>query len=320
MKILTILIFSGDRLCVKNLLDDVARLNKRNVDIKIVDWSKNKKILNEKKNIYFHYNKIIKNFNVYYQKGSFEFKYLKFINRFNSKYILMIGDDDRINIVNFKKIFKYLSLNFSGMTFSFQNYKNNEDFKEFKNLSSHSFRSFDIDNDLNRIGFISCQVVKTDLINKIFKDEKKNLLTTQFPHNFIILKIIKKFNNWKVFDIKCIYNHAGNIDLFIKTPKNILMRLKSEYSGYFMPLTINYPNFSENKLDKIYKKIFFKNIISWLFLSLKYCGKKVTFNNIKKYRNIIKEPMLIKITLFFFYICPVFILDFIKILRRNFIK
>ena len=47
---------------------------------------------------------------------------------FNSKYILMIGDDDRINIANFKKIFKYLSLNFSGMTFSFQNYKNNVDF------------------------------------------------------------------------------------------------------------------------------------------------------------------------------------------------
>jgi hypothetical protein len=111
-----------------------------------------------------------------------------------------------------------------------------------------------------------------------------------------------------------------NTDLFIKRPKTILIRLKSEYAGYFIPLTLNYPNFSKDKLDKIYKKIFFKNIISWLFLSIKYCGKKVTFKNIKKYRNIIKEPILIKITLIFFYVCPIFILDFIKIFRRNFIK
>ncbi len=134
---------------------------------------KNKKILNEKKNIYFHYNKIIKNFNVQYQICNFEFKYKKFINKFNSKYILMIGDDDRIHINNFKKIFKYLNSNFSGITFSFKIYKNKENFKDEGNFSSHSIKSFNIDNDLSNIGFISCQIVKTDLINKIFEDEKK---------------------------------------------------------------------------------------------------------------------------------------------------
>lgn len=44
MKILTILIFSGDRLCVKNLLNDISELNRNNIDVVIVDWSKKKEI------------------------------------------------------------------------------------------------------------------------------------------------------------------------------------------------------------------------------------------------------------------------------------
>ena len=34
-------------------------------------------------------------------------------NKFKSKYILLIGDDDRINVDNFKKIFKYLEFDYS---------------------------------------------------------------------------------------------------------------------------------------------------------------------------------------------------------------
>jgi hypothetical protein len=320
MGILTILIFSGDRFCVKDLLNDIVKLNNQNIDIVVVEWTEEKKILIKKKQIYFSFIKKIKNFSIFYKKGSWEFKYLKFINKFNTKYILVIGDDDRINILNFKKIFKYLNLDFSGITLSFQNFTNTHDLKEFKNLSSDKIRPFDIYTDLHKIGFISCQIIKTDLINKIFRKVKKSLLTTLFPQNFIILQIIKKFNNWKVLNLKCIHNHAGNIDSFLKRPKTILFRLKSEYEGYFFPLINNYSNFSEKNLSKIYKQIFFKNIMSWLFLSLKYCGKKRTFNNIEKCREIINEPILIKITLFFFYICPIFVLNFIKVFRRIFVK
>ena len=78
----------------------------------------------------------------------------------------------------------------------------------------------------------------------------------------------------------------------------------------------NYSNLNKNEINKIYIKIFFKNIISWLFLSLKFCGKKITFENIKEVRNIIKEPYLIKLVLIFMYICPIFLLNFLKILRR----
>jgi hypothetical protein len=320
MKILTILIFSGDRFSIKDLLSDILKLNNKNIDTRVVEWTNKKKILNKKRDIYLYFNKKIKNFSVCYDKGNWEFKYLKYINKFNSKYILIIGDDDRINIDNFKKIFKYLNLNFSGLTLSFKNFSNIKELEEVKNFSSDTIRSFNIDTDLSRIGFTSCQIIRTDLINKIFKQVKKNLLLTQFPQNFVILKIIKKFNNWKISNLECIHNHAGNIDSFIERPKTILLRLKSEYRGYFIPLFNNFSNFHRNKLNKIYKQIFFKNIMSWLFLSLKYCGKKITFDNIKKHREIIEEPALIKIVLFLFYICPIFILNFMRIFRRVFLK
>jgi hypothetical protein len=319
-KILTILIFSGDRFCIKNLLNDIVKLDNKNIDIKVVEWTEKKKILIKKKKIYLNFFKKIKNFSVDYEYGNWELKYLKFINKFNSKYILVIGDDDRINVSNFKKIFKYLNLNFSGITLSFQNFTSTKEIKKFKNFSSNVIRPFDIYTDLNKIGFTSCQIIRTDLINKIFEKVKKSLLKTQFPQNFIILKIIKKFNNWKVIDLKCIHNHFGNIDYFIKEPKRILIRLKSEYEGYFVPLKENYFNFSKNKLEKIYKEIFFKNILSWLFLSLKYCGKKNTYITIKKHREIIHEPLLVKVSLFLFYISPFFILNFMKIVRRMIVK
>ena len=80
MKILTILIFSGDRFCVKDLLSDIVKLSKKNIDIRVAEWSDDKRTLKKKKYIYSHFAKKIKNFKVYYEKGVWEFKYLKFIN------------------------------------------------------------------------------------------------------------------------------------------------------------------------------------------------------------------------------------------------
>ena len=60
---------------------------------------------------------------MYFQRGNWEYKYSKFIYKFNSKYILVIGDDDRINTKNFNKIFKHLNSDFSGITTSFTNFK-----------------------------------------------------------------------------------------------------------------------------------------------------------------------------------------------------
>ena len=57
MKILTILIFSGDRSSIKHLLDDIVKLKEFNIDIKIVEWTENKKNLKKKEKIYSIYKK-----------------------------------------------------------------------------------------------------------------------------------------------------------------------------------------------------------------------------------------------------------------------
>ena len=49
MKLLTILIFSGDRFNIKELLNDISKLNLRNINVRVVEWSENKSILRKKK-------------------------------------------------------------------------------------------------------------------------------------------------------------------------------------------------------------------------------------------------------------------------------
>jgi hypothetical protein len=319
MKILTILIFSGDRVSINELLNDISKINQSNLNIRLIDWGENKKILKKKKKIYSHFQKKLKNFKIYYQKGNWEVRYLRYMKKFNSKYTLLIGDDDRLNINTFPKIFKYLNFDFSGITLSFNNYQNNKDLKKKELGSSDLIRPFNIYNDINEIGFVSCQIIKTDLINQISAGKEKNLLRTDFIQNFIILKIIKKFKKWKVTSLKCIYRRMGDLDTFHK-PEQYLGRLKSEYSGYLIPLKKNFKHLKSSKIKKIYKTIFFKNIISWLFLAIVNCGKKKTFENINEMRKIIDEPYIVKMTLIIFYICPIFLLNFLRILRRVLIK
>jgi len=261
MKILTILIFSGDRLHVNGLLKDITRINNKNLNIRLIDWTENNEILKKKKKIYSYYQKKLSNLKIFYQKGSYEFKYSKFITKFKSKYILLISDDDRLCSINFPKILKYLKLDFSGITMSFDNFENYKDLKKKYYYGDGSVREFNIYKDINRIGFISCQIIKTNLIQKIYKKEKNNLLITQFPQNFIILRIIREFQKWKVLNLNCIFNRVGNLELYTKNPKKYLDRLKSEYRGYLIPIKNNFKHLKKNEIKEIYKIIFFKNII-----------------------------------------------------------
>ena len=327
MKNLTILIFSGPRFGIKNLLSDIAKLDQSNMDIAVVEWAEDQKILNEKEKIYFSFKKKINNLKIYYQKGkTYQAKYEKFINNFNTKYIWNIGDDDRVNIISFAKIIKYLNFNFSGITLSSKNLNNKNEPQHKDHKYSDTIRLFDIHDDLHQIGYISTQIIKTDLIKQVFQEERKNFRISWYPHNFIILKIIKKFGNWHISNLKSIESNVGNMEkegsifTFANDDEKFLLRLESEYVGYLTPLANNYSNLSRGKINNIYIKLFFRNIISWLFLSLKYHGKKKTFERIKEIRNIIKEPFTVKISLFLFNIFPIFLLDFLRILRKKIIN
>ena len=48
----------------------------------------------------------------------------------------------------------------------------------------------------------------------------------------------------------------------------------------------------------------------------KFIGKKKTFDNIKHVRKIIKEPLYIKFILKFIYLCPIILLDLIRVIRK----
>ena len=329
MKILTILIFSGDRLSIEELLEDVAKLKKFEISIRIVDWTKDKKKLEKKKKIYSNYKKKINDFKIQYDfSNSWKARYKKYVNIFKSKYILIIGDDDRINILNFKKILNLLKYNYSGITFSYKSFqKNHEILKYYRyKIDNYSVRPFNLKNDLKKIGYISCHIIRTDLIARIFENEKKYLMKTFFPQNYIILGIISKFNNWSVSNLECIFNRSGSLNIFKLSQKklenylNISSRLKSEYLGYLHPLKRNFTKLNENQFNELYKDIFFNNILSWLFVSVKFIGKKKTFNNINNIRNIIKEPIQIQFILKFIYICPIILLDLLKFFRKFFRK
>lgn len=324
MKLLTLIIPSGDRLYINELLDDISKLNYKLLNIKVIDWTENKEILAKKKKIYTQFKKKIPNLKIFFQTGTYKSKYserrTKIFYNLRSKYILSLSDDDRICLKNFPKIFEYLSFNYSGITFSFKNFKDYNDLKKNYSKKKILIKDFDIYNDINRIGYISCQIIKTDLINKIFNKEKKNMLISMFPLNFIILRIIKNFQNWKVINLNCIFNRVGNLEYYCRNNQNYLTRLNSEYLGYFVPLKKNFKNLGDNSLKKIYKIIFFKNILSWLFLSIENCGKIKTYEMIRSSRKIIVEPLLVKLVLFFFYVTPVFMLSYIKVLRKFFYR
>ena len=316
MKLLTIIIFSGDRFAIKKLLDDLVEISNNQMGIVVIEWSEKPDILKRKKILYKNYKNKIKNFKTIYQFGNWEYKYTKFINKFNSKYVLVIGDDDRIKKNNFSKIFKYLHFDYSGITTLYENISNTKKNNKSK-FQSDIIRPFQISNDIIDIGFTSCQIIKTDLIRKIFKKiKKKDLLSTGYPQNFIILKIIKHFNNWKILNLKCIKKNPADIKLYKKSDL-LVNRLKDEYLGYLKPLKQNFSNYPKKKLNSIYSKVFFRNIISWLYICIKLYGKEQTFNSIKEIRNIIYEPFKIKLTLLLIYYLPLPLLEFIKWLRKK---
>ena len=62
MKLLTIIIFSGDRFVIKKLLDDLVELNNNQMDVTVIEWTEKPDILKKKNFLYKNYKNKIKNF------------------------------------------------------------------------------------------------------------------------------------------------------------------------------------------------------------------------------------------------------------------
>ena len=57
MKLLTVIIFSGNRLYISGLLEDISKINQKHLNVRIIDWAESETILKEKKKIYLKFKK-----------------------------------------------------------------------------------------------------------------------------------------------------------------------------------------------------------------------------------------------------------------------
>lgn len=296
------------------LLNDISNIN---VKIWIIDFGKNpnktKINLLKKKNIKVIFDK--KKF----KSNALDFctRYCKYIKLVKTKYVWFIGDDDRIEKINFKNFIKFLKTNKnSGFTLSFKVFEkdnqinNNSKIKKLtKKIEKTNLK---ILGDIHNLGMMSTQIINLDCYRKIENDlNKKILLKYGYPHVYIILKIIEKFDDWQKIKNTIVYYRLNKKKI---SHKNILERLDIEFKGYLLPAKEIYNNYI---YGKIYKKVFYKNIISWILLSIQYAGKKRTFKILNNNNNI--SPIFI--TVFFIKILilltPINLIILLKKIKKS---
>jgi len=304
---LTIIIFTNSNYdYLFKLLKDI--LNEK-VEIWIVDYGKkpNKSKINflKKKNIKFIFND---------KSLTFANRYYKYIKLVKSKYVWFIGDDDRLkkthltNLINFIK-----TKNNSGFTLSYKVFENdnqidNNTIKSTKKIEANNLMILD---DIHNLGMLSGQIINVNCFKNIEKNlNKKILLRYGYPHVYIILKIIKEFGNWQKINNIILYYRLSKRKILVK---NILERLNIEFKGYLLPIRELYSN---NLYKKLYKKIFIKNIISWIFFSIQNAGKKRTFKIINNNNNICPNSITIFFIKIVIFLLPIKIIIFLKKIKK----
>jgi hypothetical protein len=305
---LTIIILTNSNYdYLSRLLKDL--LNQK-INIWIVDYgknpNKNKINLLKKKNIKLIFDNKNQDF------GSRYYKYIKLVK---TKYVWFIGDDDRLkniqlkNLISFIKIKKSIGFTLSYKVFENDNQINNNSIikKETKKIESKNLKIFE---DIHNLGMLSAQIINVDCFKKIQNTlNKKILLKYGYPHVYIILKIIQKFSNWQKIKNTIVYYRLTKKEI---STKDVLKRLDIEFKGYLLPIKEIYNN---HLYKKLFKKIFIKNIISWIFFSIQHAGRKKTFkilnnNNYISPNNI--SILLIKILIFLIPIELILLLKKIK--------
>ena len=293
----------------------VKDLSREKVTTWIVDYGKNpdkiKINLLKKKNIKLIFDK---------ENHSFDSRYFKYIKLVKTKYVWFIGDDDRLNKTYLKILIKFLKKKRnSGFTLSFKVFENNNQLinnsKKRKLTKKITAINLKIQEDIHNLGMLSTQIINVECFKKIENTlNKEILLRYGYPHVYIILKIIQRFTDWQKIKDAIIYYRLNKKKI---SSKKVLRRLDIEFKGYLLPIKEIYNN---HLYQKLFKKIFIKNIVSWIFFAIQYAGKKRTFNIINNNNNISPNSItifFIKIVIFLF---PIKLIIPLKKIKNLFVK
>jgi IS1 family transposase len=291
---LTIIIFTNSNYdYLFRLLKDIWN---EEINIWIVDYGKNPNKIKinflKKKNVKLIFDN---------KELSFENRYYKYIKLAKTKYVWFVGDDDRLKKKHLSNLIKFINKKKnSGYTLSYEVFENdnqiNNNLKIKKSTKEIESRNLKVLDDIHNLGMLSAQIINVNCFKKIEKTlNKKILLRYGYPHVYIILKIIKKFDDWQKIMNTIVYYRLSKKKIL---SKNILKRLDIEFKGYLLPIKEIYNN---RLYKKLFKKIFIKNIISWIFFSIQNAGKKRTFEIINNNNKISPNSItifFIKVTIF----------------------
>jgi hypothetical protein len=166
--------------------------------------------------------------------------------------------------------------------------------------------------DIHNLGMLSTQIININCFKKIENTlDKKILLKYGYPHVYIILKIIRKFNDWQKIRNTIVYYRLSKKKL---SAKDILERLDMEFKGYLLPAKEMYENYS---YKKIFEKIFYRNIVSWILLSIQYAGKLRTFKILNNNNSISPNGMLIFLVKMLILLIPIKLVIILKKIKKN---
>jgi hypothetical protein len=185
--------------------------------------------------------------------------------------------------------------------------------KKKNQLNKIKSQHLNIYKDIHNLGMLSTQIINTKNYKMVAKDlNYKNLIKNIYPQTDIIIKIINRFNNWQKIDNTIVYYRIENFSL---SKKNLLNRLDGEFKGYLLPLKQEY---NSKNVAILYKKVFFKNTLSWIVYCIINLGKKETFKVIKSNIKIIPFVFYIYFILAIIFIMPINVILIIKKIKKKF--
>lgn len=257
---LTICIPTYNRLeYLKLLINDIEK-NKSKNEIIIVDNNSNdgtfEYFSKYETNLLF---KIIKN-----EKNiGFDENYYKCLEVAKTEYILILGDDERLKWGAINQIEKILEeKNIGGIIFSYDILKSDSEFDQKLEISSN-LRDFCYQDDYKKVGFISTLLLNRELAISVDKGKINN---NGYPHISIFLEIIETYKkNFLISDMKIVSFRNSN---FKYSRENNTKRLKMDLDGYLS----NIQRFKKKKSIEyinIFSSVYEKNIMSWMYQSIR---------------------------------------------------